>query len=120
VNHFLKDILEFFKIDDDVIRWFVYGGTAGVVTGIADEKRKTMYQFLGMAFVGATVSAFFTPAVIDYWQIENEKYKMVVCFAIGLSSMVLVAKLLRIVRKSKLKVGNIEITEKEEGDDTDI
>lgn len=88
-------ILDFLQIDDDAIRFFVYGGTGAIVTGVADDKRKTFWRFLGIAFVGAAMSSFVAPAVIQYYHISNIKYQMLLGFILGIGSMILVSKIIR-------------------------
>ena len=122
MSHWSKDILEFFRIDDDIIRFFVYGGTGAIVTGIAEksENKKTFLQFVGLAFVGTTVSAFFTPALIDYYAITNIKYQMVISFAIGLSAMILVGKIVRAAKKFTVNIPKVGIVDKEDEEDAGI
>lgn len=102
MSNWVKECLDFLQIDEDTIRFFVYGGTGAIVTGVAEEKKKTMIKFCGLAFVGATMSAFFSPALINYYHIDNIKYQMVIGFIIGIGSMIIVGKLLRAIKAFKM------------------
>lgn len=111
----IRWILDFLHFDDDAIRFFVYGGAGSIVTGVSDDKKKTFWHFLGLAFVGASTSAFFTPSVIEYYHIENLKYQMTLGFTMGIISMILVGKLIRWVKSMRIKTPfKIEAEEGEE------
>lgn len=117
----IRDILSFFEIDDNAIRFFVYGGTGAVVYGVSEDKNKTFRRFVALCFVGAVMSSFITPAVVIYFGILNMKYQIALGFLIGMTSMVLVGKIINYARKVSLKWSNIEVSAKEgEGDDTAI
>lgn len=117
----IRDILSFFEIDDNAIRFFVYGGTGAVVYGISEDKNKTFRRFVALCFVGAVMSSFITPAIVVYFEILNMKYQIALGFLIGMTSMVLVGKIINYARKISLKWSNIEASAKEgEGDDTAI
>lgn len=110
-----KWILDFLQIDDDAIRFFVYGGTGAVVKGVAEEKKKSFIGFLGIAFVGASCAAFFTPSVIQYYHVQNIKYQMCLGFIMGITSMIMVGKIITLAKNTKVKIPNIE-TSAEEGE----
>ena len=117
----IRDILSFFEIDDNAIRFFVYGGTGAVVYGVSEDKNKTFRRFVALCFVGAVMSSFITPAIVVYFEILNMKYQIALGFLIGMTSMVLVGKIINYARKVSLKWSNIEVGAKEgEGDDTAI
>lgn len=117
----IRDILTFFEIDDNAIRFFVYGGTGAVVYGVSEDKNKTYRRFVALCFVGAAMSSFITPAVIVYFQIVNMKYQIALGFLIGMVSMVLVGKIINYAKKISLKWSNIEVSAKEgEDDDTAV
>lgn len=109
----LKDVLSFFQIDDDAIRFFVYGGTGAIVSGITDDKQKTFRRFLAIAFVGATMASFVTPAVIQFYDIKNIKYQMLLGFLIGVGSMILVSKIIRWFKAMTFKNNKIGFDAKE-------
>jgi len=90
----IRWLLDFLQIDDDTIRFFVYGGTGAIVTGVADNKKKTFWRFIGIAFVGASMASFVTPAIIVYYEISNIKYQMLLGFLLGIGSMILVSKII--------------------------
>lgn len=114
----LKDVLAFFQIDDDAIRFFVYGGTGAIVSGITDDKQKTFRRFLAIAFVGAAMASFVTPAIIEYYDIKNIKYQMLLGFLIGVGSMILVSKIIRWFKAMTFKNNKIGFDAKEgEGND---
>lgn len=109
----IRDILSFFEIDDNAIRFFVYGGTGAVVYGVSEDKNKTFRRFVALCFVGAVMSSFITPAVVVYFEILNMKYQIALGFLIGMTSMVLVGKIINYARKVSLKWSNIEVGAKE-------
>lgn len=109
----LKDVLSFFQIDDDAIRFFVYGGTGAIVSGITDDKHKTFRRFLAIAFVGAAMASFVTPAVIQFYDIKNIKYQMLLGFLIGVGSMILVSKIIRWFKAMTFKNNKIGFDAKE-------
>lgn len=114
----LKDVLAFFQIDDDAIRFFVYGGTGAIVSGITDDKQKTFRRFLAIAFVGAAMASFVTPAIIEYYDIKNIKYQMLLGFLIGVGSMILVSKIIRWFKAMTFKNSKIGFDAKE-GEEND-
>lgn len=112
-----KDVLAFFQIDDDAIRFFVYGGTGAIVSGITDDKQKTFRRFLAIAFVGAAMASFVTPAIIEYYGIVNIKYQMLLGFLIGVGSMILVSKIIRWFKAMSFKGNKIGFDAKEGEED---
>jgi len=115
-----KDVLAFFQIDDDAIRFFVYGGTGAIVSGITDDKQKTFRRFLAIAFVGAAMASFVTPAIIQFYDIKNIKYQMLLGFLIGVGSMILVSKIIRWFKSMTIKNTKIEFGAKEGEDDASV
>lgn len=113
----IRAVLNFLEIDDDAIKFFVYGGTGAIVSGIGENKDKTFKRFVAIAFVGATMASFVTPAIVVYYEIENMKYQMLLGFLIGIGSMILVSKIVRWFKGMSVKNTKIEFGAKEGEDD---
>lgn len=115
-----KSVCAFFQIDDDAIRFFVYGGAGAIVSGISDNKQKTFRRFLAIAFVGAAMASFGTPAIIEYYEITNIKYQMLLGFLIGVGSMILVSKIIMWFKGMSFKNNKIGFDAKEGEDDASL
>lgn len=116
----IRDILTFFEIDDSAIKFFVYGGTGAVVYGISEDKNKTFRRFVALCFVGAVMSAMTTPAIVVYFGIVNMKYQIALGFLVGMTSMILVGKVVRYVKNLSIKGAKISIGAKEGEEDASV
>lgn len=122
MSHWSDKIVNAFVFSELTIRAIVAGGIASVVIGIVekDEKKKTFWYYVSTSVVGCAVSVFFAPAIIEYYAITSIRYQMAVAFSVGLCAKVIVSKVIRAVKKLKVNIPNVTISDKEGDEDADI
>lgn len=100
----LNRIVEIFDIDDDAIRSMVSAGMGAIVWGVNDDEKRNMSKFSKAVLTSLFIAFCCGKYIFSKFNITDVGAIMAIGFMIGITSMILIPKVLEMLRRLKIKM----------------